>query len=71
MKSVADIAGHWVSSDDLDWGYKMAIEPTGGIDTSSQIIAQIAWNIVFGGCLSIGAGWFGSRASRGGANARP
>jgi hypothetical protein len=45
--------------------------PTGGIDTSSQIIAQIAWNIVFGGCLSIVAGWFGSRASRGGSNARP
>jgi len=45
--------------------------PTGGMDTPTQIIAQIAWNIVFGGCLSIVAGWFGSRAARGGSGSRP
>ena len=25
------------------------------------MIAQVAWNIVFGGCLAIVSGWFGSR----------
>jgi len=46
--------------------------PTGGMDTPNQWIAQIAWNIAFGGCLSIVAGWFGSRAAKGGStNARP
>lgn len=29
---VADLAGRWVASDDLDWGYSMTIEPSGVID---------------------------------------
>jgi hypothetical protein len=45
--------------------------PTGAMDTPNQMIAQIAWNIVFGGCLAIVAGWFGSRASKGGTPTRP
>jgi hypothetical protein len=40
--------------------------PTGGIDSPSQMIAQVAWNIVFGGGLAIMAGWFGSRARQSG-----
>jgi hypothetical protein len=44
--------------------------PTGAIDTPNQMIAQIAWNIVFGGCLAIVAGWFGSRATKGGSRTR-
>lgn len=45
--------------------------PTGAMDSPNQMIAQIAWNIVFGGCLAIVAGWFGSRATKGGSSARP
>ena len=30
--AVADLAGRWVASDDLDWGYSMTIAPTGEID---------------------------------------
>ena len=40
------------------------------MDSPNQMIAQIAWNIVFGGCLAIVGGWFGSRASKGGSSAR-
>jgi hypothetical protein len=40
--------------------------PTGAVDSPNQIIAQVAWNIVFGGVLAIIAGWFGSRARKGG-----
>jgi hypothetical protein len=29
---VADVAGRWVTNDDLDWGYTMTIEPGGVID---------------------------------------
>jgi hypothetical protein len=29
---VADVAGRWVTSDDMDWGYSMTIEPSGVID---------------------------------------
>jgi hypothetical protein len=29
---VADIAGTWVASDDMDWGYRMTIEVPGVID---------------------------------------
>lgn len=29
---VADIAGRWASSDELDWGYSMTIAPAGEID---------------------------------------
>jgi hypothetical protein len=29
---VADVAGTWASSDDMDWGYRMTIEPGGVID---------------------------------------
>jgi hypothetical protein len=29
---VADIAGRWSASDDMDWGYTMTIEPSGVID---------------------------------------
>jgi hypothetical protein len=35
------------------------------------MVAQVAWNIVFGGCLAIVAGWFGSRARTGGTASRP
>jgi hypothetical protein len=45
--------------------------PTGALNTPSLMIAHIAWNIVFGGCLAIVAGWFGSRAARGGSSSRP
>ena len=45
--------------------------PGGGLESANQMIAQIAWNIVFGGCLAIVAGWFGSRASKGGSPTRP
>jgi len=45
--------------------------PVGGIETVNQMIAQVAWNIVFGGCLAIVAGWFGSRSSKGGPATRP
>lgn len=45
--------------------------PGGGLETTNQMIAQIAWNIVFGGGLAIVAGWFGSRASKGGSTTRP
>lgn len=31
-KNVADIAGRWVASDDMDWSYSMTIEPAGVID---------------------------------------
>ena len=30
--AVADLAGRWVTSDDMDWGYTMTIEPGGVID---------------------------------------
>jgi hypothetical protein len=36
-----------------------------------QMVAQIAWNIVLGGCLSIVSGWFGSRAGKTGTAGRP
>ncbi|HEY5924226.1 MAG TPA: hypothetical protein VIV11_21260 [Kofleriaceae bacterium] len=29
---VVDIAGRWVASDDMDWGYSMTIEPSGVIE---------------------------------------
>jgi|SRR5688500_5136053 len=29
---VADIAGRWVASDEMDWGYDMKIEASGAID---------------------------------------
>jgi hypothetical protein len=31
-RSVAEIAGMWVTSDDMDWGYNMTISPKGTID---------------------------------------
>jgi hypothetical protein len=31
LGGVADLVGTWVASDDLDWGYKMTIQPKGGI----------------------------------------
>jgi len=45
--------------------------PTGEMDNSMQVVQHIAWNIVMGGCLAIVTGWFGSRASKRGPNARP
>jgi len=44
--------------------------PTGGLDSPNEIIAQIAWNIVFGGCLAIMSGWFGSRTGQSGPSSR-
>lgn len=44
--------------------------PTGPVEMP-QMIAQIAWNIVLGGCLAIVSGWFGSRASKTGPAGRP
>jgi len=44
--------------------------PTGGLDSPNEIIAQIAWNIVFGGCLAIMSGWFGSRTGQSGPSPR-
>jgi hypothetical protein len=32
VKATADLAGTWVTSDDLDWGYRMAIAADGAID---------------------------------------
>lgn len=32
VKSLGDIAGRWVTSDDMDIGYSMTIEDKGGID---------------------------------------
>ena len=32
VKTIGDVAGHWVTSDDLDWYYALAVEPTGAID---------------------------------------
>jgi len=45
--------------------------PTGEMDNPMQVVQHIAWNIVMGGCLAIVTGWFGSRASKRGPNARP
>lgn len=45
--------------------------PTGDPLTTYDIVEQIASNIVYGGCLGIVAGWFGSRATRGGSSMRP
>jgi hypothetical protein len=30
--TVADVAGRWVTSDDMDWSYSMTIEAAGSID---------------------------------------
>jgi len=32
VKTVADVAGHWVTSDDMDWYYALALDPSGGLD---------------------------------------
>jgi hypothetical protein len=32
VSTVADLAGHWVSSDEMDWSYALALEPSGVID---------------------------------------
>ena len=32
MTSAADLAGRWVSSDDLDWGYTLTIDASGALD---------------------------------------
>ena len=32
VSSLADVAGKWVTFDDMDWGYTMTIEPSGVID---------------------------------------
>jgi hypothetical protein len=32
VATIADIAGEWVSSDDMDWSYALALEPGGAID---------------------------------------
>ena len=45
--------------------------PIGALETANQMVAQVAWNVVFGGCLAIVSGWFGSRASKGGSATRP
>jgi len=31
VTSIADIAGIWIASDELDWAYKLSVEPTGAI----------------------------------------
>jgi hypothetical protein len=45
--------------------------PTGDPITTNDMIQQVASNIVYGGCLAIVSGWFGSRASRPGTAGRP
>ena len=32
VKAVGDIAGNWVSSDDMDWSYRLALDPAGTIE---------------------------------------
>ena len=32
VRAVADIAGRWLTSDDLDWAYTLALDPSGTID---------------------------------------
>ena len=32
VKTAADLAGTWVSSDDMDWGYRLTIDKDGKLD---------------------------------------
>ena len=32
MKTIGDVAGRWVTSDDMDWSYALALDAAGTID---------------------------------------
>jgi hypothetical protein len=59
------LAGVLVGLIGLGVAYVMPL-PEAELDTTNEIIYQIASNVVYGGCLGIMAGWFGSRTNQGG-----